>query len=67
MRKNLLFQYTLISFVMTLGVAYILGAALIREQTNHTVLVHGDYYKAFMEEIPYNYQEVLQLFDTLIL
>ena len=63
MRKNLLFQYTLISFVMTLTIAYILGIILVRENTRYTVLVHGDYYKSFLEEIPRNYSEIYSLFD----
>ncbi len=62
MRKNLLVQYTIISFLMTLSVGYVLGLFLIREIRNHTVLVRGDFYHSLIEEIPNNYREILPLF-----
>ncbi len=62
MKKNLLIQYTVVSLIMTTAIALFLGWFLIGEIRNHTVLVHGDTYLSFIEQIPLNYREVLPFF-----
>lgn len=60
---RILFSYSIISFMVTLIVAFILSLVLIRNMEEKLINSHADFFRSFIQAIPHNYSEILKDFD----
>jgi len=57
--SNILFHYSLYSFLLTLSITTFLSFILIRNMETGIINTHSDLYTSFVEAIPMNYTEIL--------